>query len=76
MIKIETFVNSSDPLGEVDTISCIKPIKPAVISPAWGPRKKVVYMMKGIPRSGLKNSMGRKLINVASKVVRISPIIR
>jgi hypothetical protein len=34
MINIDTFVNSSDPLGEVDTISCINPITTDVIRPA------------------------------------------
>jgi hypothetical protein len=57
-IKMVIFVNIIEPSGAFDKISCIMPMATDVINPAWGERKKILYITKGMVTSGFRNSAG------------------
>jgi hypothetical protein len=69
--KIEIFVKIIEPGGAFERISWKRPMIKVAGKPAPGPKKRVMYMIKGMPTSGLKNSTGKKERIADSKIMKI-----
>jgi hypothetical protein len=69
--KIEIFVKIIEPGGALERISWNRPMINVARKPVPGPKKRVMYMIKGIPTSGLKNSTGKMERVADSKIMKI-----